>query len=137
MTFKSSFGTKGNGNGQLQHPYNAALDDANNLYVTEWGGHRVQVFTAKGRFLRTFTNKANGEKLKNPWAIAIDSSNTVYVSESGPHSVSVFTSQGDYITSFGKQGAEEGQFSSIWGLSVDRNDSIIVSDYGNGRLQIF
>ena len=137
LTFKSSFGTQGNGNGQLQHPYNAALDDANNLYVTENRGHRVQVFTAEGRFLRAFTNKANAEKLNSPWSIAIDSSNTVYVSENGPHSVSVFTSQGDYITSFGKQGAEEGQFSSIYGLTVDRNDSIIVSEVGNGRLQIF
>ena len=136
LTFKRSFGTQGNGNGQLQNPFNAALDDANNLYVTEYGGHRVQVFTAEGRFLRAFTNKANGEKLKNPWAIAIDSSNTVYVSENGPNSVSVFTSQGDYITSFGTQGAE-GQFNIIYGLTVDRNDSIIVSDQGNGRLQIY
>ena len=137
LTFKSSFGTHGNGNGQLQSPYNAALDDANNLYVTEYHGQRVQVFTAEGRFLRAFTNKANGEKLSSPWSIAIDSSNTVYVSEKGPHSVSVFTSQGDYITSFGKQGVEEGQFSKIFGLTVDRNDSIIVSDQGNGRLQIY
>ena len=137
LTFKSSFGTQGNGNGQFQNPRDAALDDANNLYVTEYYSHRVQVFTAEGRFLRAFTNKAIGEKLKNAWSIAIDSSNTVYVSESGPHSVSVFTSQGDYITSFGKQGAEEGQFTNIYGLTVDRNDSIIVSDQGNGRLQIF
>ena len=137
LTFKNSFGSSGSVNGQFRNPTCAAFDDANNLYVTENGGHRVQVFTADGRFLRTFTNKANGEKLKSPCAIAIDSSNTVYVSENGPHSVSVFTSQGDYITSFGSRGANEGQFSSILGLSVDQSDSIIVSDYSNGRLQIF
>ena len=134
LTFKNSFGTSGSANGQFQVPLYAAFDDANNLYVTEYSGHRVQVFSADGRFLRTFTNKVNGEKLKSPYAIAIDSSNTVYVSENSPHSVSVFTSQGDYITSFGSQGANEGQ---INGLSVDQSDSIIVSDYNNGRLQIF
>ena len=137
LTFKNSFGTSGRANGQFQYPTCAAFDDANNLYVTDLSGQRVQVFTADGRFLRTFTNKANGEKLKYPWTIAIDSSNTVYVSENGPHSVSVFTSQGDYITSFGSQGANEGQFMNIYGLSVDQSDSIIVSDYSNGRLQIF
>ena len=137
LTFKNSFSTRGNANGQFQNPLCAAFDDANNLYVTDRNGHRVQVFTADGRFLRTFTNKANGKKLKSPYAIAIDSSNTVYVSENGPHSVSVFTSQGDYITSFGSQGANEGQFKYIYGLSVDQSDSLIVSDYSNGRLQIF
>ena len=130
LTFKNSFGTRGSANGQFQHPTCAAFDDANNLFVTDLHGHRVQVFTADGLFLRTFTN---GEKLNYPRAIAIDSSNTVYVSKDGTHSVSVFTSQGDYITSFGGQG----QFSSIYGLSVDQSDSIIVSDYSNGRLQIF
>ena len=137
LTFKNSFGTNGSANGQFQHPLCAAFDDANSLYVTDFSGHRVQVFTAKGQFLRTFTNKANGEKLKSPYAITIDSSNTVYASEKGQHSVSVFTSQGDYITSFGGQGANEGQFSSIYGLSVDQSDSIIVSDRSNGRLQIY
>ena len=137
LTFKNSFGTSGCANGQFQNPLCAAFDDANNLYVTEYSGLRVQVFTADGRFLRTFTNKANGEKLNSPYAIAIDSSNTVYVSEYGPHSVSVFTSQGDYITSSGSRGANEGQFMNIYGLSVDQSDSIIVSDQGNGRLQIF
>ena len=137
LTFKSSFGTYGSGNGQLKNPIYAAVDDADNLYVTDCYNQRVQVFSPEGRFLRAFTNKANGEKLKSPYAISIDSSNTVYVSESGPHSVSVFTSQGDYITSFGGQGAGEGQFNTINGLSVDQNDSIIVSDYNNGRLQVF
>ena len=137
LTFKNSFGTNGSANGQFQYPEYASFDDANNLYVTEYGGHRVQVLSANGQFLRTFTNNAKGEKLIHPYAIAINSSNTVYVSENGPHSVSVFTSQGDYITSFGSQGANEGQFSTIFGLSVDQSDSIIVSDYSNGRLQIF
>ena len=137
LTFKSSFGAYGNGNGQLQYPFNATLDDTNKLYVTDHGGHRVQVFNAEGKFLRTFANKSNGEKLRNPWSIAIDSSNTVYVSEKSSQSVSVFTSQGDYITSFGTQGKEEGRFIGVNGLTVDQNDSIIVSDYSNGRLQIF
>ena len=137
LKFVNSIGGLGSGNGQFQNPHNVALDDANNLYVTEWHGNRVQVFTAEGQFQRTFTNKANGEKLIHPSGISVDSSNTVYVTENGP-CVSVFTSQGIYITSFGTQGTEEGQFKQImYGLTADQNDSIIVSDEGNGRLQIF
>ena len=137
LTFVRCFGSKGSGNGQFQNPQCAAFDDANNLYVTDYYNHRVQVFTAEGQFLSAFTNKANGEQLQYPLAIAIDSSNTVYVGEDKRHCVSVFTPQGEYITSFGTKGAQEGQFNYVYGLSVDQNHSIIVSDINNGRLQIF
>ena len=137
LTFVRCFGSKGSRNGQFQNPLYVAFDDANNLYVTDCDNHRVQVFTADGQFLRAFTNKANGEQLQYPLGIAIDSSNTVYVSERDRHCVSVFTPQGEYITSFGTKGAKEGQFNYVRGLSVDQNDSIIVSDHINGRLQIF
>ena len=137
LKFVRCFGTRGNGNGQLQNPFCATFDSANNLYVTDNGNNRVQVFTAEGQFLRTFSQKANGQKLSAPWAIAIDSSDTVYVSENGLHHVSLFTSQGAYITTFGGQGRKEGQFNDIRGLSIDSNDSVFVSDCSNGRLQIF
>ena len=135
LRFVRSFGTRGSGNGQLLSPFNIAFDDANNLYVTDYSNHRVQVLTTEGRFLRTFKQKANGQQLNSPRAIAIDSSNTVYVSENGPHCVSVFTPQGDYITTFGGGGSEEGQLGGIYGLSIN-NDSIIASDCDNGRVQI-
>ena len=137
LTFVRCFGSKGSGNGQFQNPMYATFDDANNLYVTDYNNQRVQVFTADGQFLRAFTNKAIGEQLQHPFAIAIDRSNTVYVSEDGRNCVSVFTLKGDYITSFGTEGAQEGQFNYVKGVSVDQNDSIIVSDRDNGRLQIF
>ena len=137
LKFVRCFGTIGNGNGQLQNPFDVTFDSANNLYVTDHGNHRVQVFTAEGQFLRTFSQKANGQKLSSPYAIAIDSSDTVYVNENGLDHVSVFTSQGAYITTFDGSGTKEGQFNSIYGLSIDRNDSIAVSDLNNGRLQIF
>ena len=141
LNFVQCFGAQGNGNKQLYNPRHATFDSANNLYVTDNGNHRVQVFTAEGQFLRTFSQKANGRKLSCPYAIAIDSSDTVYVSENGshhgPHHVSVFTSQGAYITTFGGLGTKEEQFNNIYGLSIDSNDSVVVSDQGNWRLQIF
>ena len=137
LIFVRSFGTQGNGNGQFQNPLHITFNDANNLYVTDNSNHHVQVLTTEGQSLRTFSQKANDQKLNLPWAIAIDSSNTVYVSENGPHCVNVFTSQGAHITTFGGYGSEEGQFNYIRGLSIDHNDSIIVTDYLNGQLQIY
>ena len=66
LKFVRSFGTQGNGKGQFQYPYDIAFDDANNLYVTDYSNHRVQVLTTEGQFLRTFSQKANGQKLNLP-----------------------------------------------------------------------
>ena len=131
------FGEKGSKMGQFHTPTNVAFDSENNLYVTDYGNNRVQVFTAEGEFLVTFCNQANGNRLEKPYAIAIDSSDTVYVSEKDRHCVSVFTSQGKYITSFGEMGSNSGQFNGVPGLCADRDDSIIVADFSNNRLQMF
>ena len=135
LKFVRDYGTQDIENGQFRNPIDIAFDDANNLYVTEWGNDCVQVLTTEGQFLRAFSPKSKTNGLRYPWAIAIDSSNTVYVGET--HHVSVFTSQGAYITEFGWEGSEEGQFQNILGLSIDKNDSLIVSDYGNDRLQFY
>ena len=131
------FGDKGSKMGQLHTPTSVAFDSENNLYVTDYGNNRVQVFTAEGEFLVTFCNQANGSRLEKPYAIAIDSSDTVYISEKDRQCVSVFTSQGKYITSFGEMGSNLGQFNGVPGLCADRDDSIIVADFSNNRLQMF
>lgn len=135
LTLENSFGTRGNEKGQFQNPHDIAFDSADHVYVTDYNNHRVQVLTTEGQFVRAFSQKNNGERLKNPFAIAIDSCDTVYVSERGPMLVSVFNSRGSFITSFGSQG--KGQLWYIYGLSVDHDDSLIVSERANGHLQIF
>ena len=61
----------------------------------------------------------------------------MYVSEYDQCCVSMFTTQGEYITMFGTKGDNKGQFNIVYGICVDQNYSITVSDYGNNRLQKF
>ena len=83
-------------------------------YVADRDNHRIQVFTAEGKFLRMFGRRGEGRgELKEPWGVAIDSSGRVYVSEVGNHRVSVFTSEGQFVTSFGSAGEGPGQFNDI------------------------
>ena len=137
LTFVNAFGEKGKGNGQFDCPLNLAFDDANNVYVTDTNNNRVQVFTLDGQFLRKFSDKANGKTLSHPNAIAIDSGNVVYVSEYDRHCVSMFTSLGEYLGWFGGPGEEDGKFNGIYGLCIDPDDIIYVSDCHNKKLQIF
>ena len=67
----------------------------------------------------------------------MDSSDTVYVSERNRGCISVFTAKGEYLTTFGGEGKAEGQFHYPRGLHIDKNDSLLVCDRNNGRIQIF
>ncbi len=142
LEHKRSIGSKGIKSEQLKNPRCIAFDSANNLYVSDHSNNCVKVFTTEGKFLRSFAQKSHSDKLKHPYGIAIDSNDTVYVSENGPnlygpHYVSVFKSEGAYITTFGGNGSEQAKFKNIFGMAVDLNDSLVVADKGNNRLQIF
>ena len=93
--------------------------------------------TQDGIFLRTLRNKQQGQTLHHPFGIAMDSSDTVYVSEWDTGCISVFTAEGEYLTTFGVEGKAEGQFKFPFGLHIDKNDSLLVCDRNNGRIQIF
>ena len=47
-----SFGTRGSGEGQFQHPCGVAVDGQGNILVTDLNNHRIQKFTSDGHFLK-------------------------------------------------------------------------------------
>ena len=51
--------------------------------------------------------------------------------------ICIFGSTGTLLHSFGTKGELPGQLNSPRGLTVDNNGLIYVSDYNNGRVQIF
>jgi len=56
------------------------FDQDGNVYVAEFGNHRVQKFTPAGKSLGSFgrEGKKAGE-LYSPWGIALDSRGTLHV----------------------------------------------------------
>ena len=140
LTFCSTFGSPGSGNGQFNKPYDIGFDGTGNVYVTDSDNHRVQVFTAKGAYVRQFGKRGNSAKVLNaPKGIAVNPNGIVYISDSGNHRISLFTRRGDFLRSFGTYGTGPGQFNGPKGIivSTDRNQTIYVSDGNNDRVQIF
>ncbi len=45
MQFVKTFGSEGNGNGQLQYPYGIAVDAYDNIVVVDYGNHRIHIFS--------------------------------------------------------------------------------------------
>ena len=138
LTFSSSFGSGGSGDGQFNCPWNVTLDSTENVYVSDTEGHRIQVFTAEGKFLRKFGKKGSGDgELAWPSSIIIDSDDIVYVTERDNHRVSMFTSEGQFLSSFGTEGKGPGQFNNPFGIAVDRDGLVYVCDHNNYHIQIF
>ena len=97
-----------------------ACDSTGKVYVADTRNHRIQVFTAEGKFLMMFGSGHGREELDWPVGVAIDASGTVYISEEDNFRVSAFTSGGHFVTSFG-----EG-LGSPHGLAVDDNGVVYV-----------
>ena len=134
LTPHSMFGSYGFGEGQFDQPRGIAFDSAQNVYVGEDRNNTcIQVFTAKGEFLRSLGDT----KLNHPHDVGIDSMDTIYVCDTYNHRICIFDSKGTLLHSFGTKGKFPGQFNQPRGLTVDKNGLIYVSDHHNGRLQGF
>ena len=83
--------------GRFYGPRGVAVSNGE-IYITDTGNERVQVFAADGTFLRTFggTGTEPG-KLKEPTGIAIGPDGNVYVADSENARISVFSKNGDFI----------------------------------------
>ncbi len=101
LTYSSTFGKDGAGNGQFQHPCGIACDSSGRVYVADSKNHRVQVFTSEGHFLRVIGRRGEkkGEFIQ-PKSVAVDTCNRLYVGDRDNNRVSVFTPEGQFVTSF-------------------------------------
>ncbi len=54
LTYSSTIGRQGSGNGEFSYPWGITCDSTGKVYVADSGNHRIQVFTAEGTFLMKF-----------------------------------------------------------------------------------
>jgi len=138
VQFLSKFGTFGEGDGQFDFPIGLALDSSDNIYVTDSGNNRVQIFDSSGNFLSKFGTFGEGNgQFKGPIDIVFDSSGNIYVLDSGNFRVQIFDSSGNFLSTFGTEGSGDGQFELPQAIAVDSSDNIYVTDAFSERIQIF
>ena len=56
----STWGSVGTGDGQFRTPIGVAVDRSANVYVADYGNHRVQMFSSDGEFLMTWGSFGGG-----------------------------------------------------------------------------
>jgi len=135
---KGSFGSRGEGEGQLNYPTLIAIGPDGQVYVSDSLNFRVQVFSADGSPIRSFgrLGDAVGE-FARPKGLGVDAEGRVYVVEGLYDVVNIFDPEGRLLLTFGGAGRAEGSFWLATDLTVDHRGRVFVADSYNGRVQVF
>ena len=132
------FGTFGREPGQFTYPTDVAFDAAGNIYVSEYGENdRIQVFDPAGqKVLRIIGRFGEGDgEFSRPQSMVIDG-DRLYVTDSCNHRIAVFRTDGAFVKNLGGVGGDPGQFRYPYGLDEDGEGHLIVTEFGNNRVQL-
>ena len=126
--------------GGLSDPYCIAINSDSELIVSEWGSHKVSVYTRRGEKKQEFGSYGEGKgKFKYPYGVAVDKSNgCIFVADGKNHRIQKFTGDGHFMKLAGgpMRGSGSEQFSDPRGLKLS-NNKLYVCDRGNHRIQVF
>jgi sugar lactone lactonase YvrE len=135
---KYKFLSHDEGDNAMRAPQCVAVDQQDNIYVTDGDAGKIFVFGADGKFQRVIGGLKGGEGIfKRPTGIAVDSvSQRIYVSDTWRDRVFVLDMQGRVLRSIGKFGHADGEFNLPTDLRLVGKDLAVV-DAMNFRVQVF
>lgn len=121
----------------LVAPQCVAVDDKDNIYVTDSETGKIFVFDRDGKFRRTVGSLKGGEGyFKRPTGIAVDAAaQRIYVSDTTRHKIFVLDMQGSVVQTIGKRGNGQGEFNFPTELRLNGNELAVV-DAMNFRVQV-
>ncbi|KAL9979988.1 hypothetical protein ACROYT_G008516 [Oculina patagonica] len=122
----------------LNNPWGVAVNERNEIAVTDNVNNRVQIFSSDGTWFRSFGRKGNEQgEFDFPAGIAFDKNGNIIVVDSRNHRVQFFSGQGEYLNQFGEKGNLDHQLMLPTGLSVNCDGNIIVEDTNNKLVKMF
>ncbi len=139
--FLFAFGGSGAKKGRMNGPVGIGIGQGqgqnNNVYIADTGNQRVQVFTAKGKYLANIPIKSAGKPVR-PVDVAVDAAaGEIYVTGNNNHKVMVFAENGKLKREWGGNGLNAGQFRYPATLTLMPDGRLAVVDVLNTRVQIF
>jgi len=126
----TSWGSSGNGNGQVYVPLGIAVSPVNgHVYVSDTGNGRIEAFTSSGTYVRQW---AGCDYCKG---LTIDRYGHVYVAQNYGENIDEYTSAGKLMVGWGTYGTKHGEFKSPSGVAL-YGSLIYVADGGNNRIDV-
>jgi hypothetical protein len=99
-----------------------AVGPNGNVYVSDSGNARVEVFTAGGRFLRQFGKR----QFLQPFDLVVDDAGDVYVVDDGAETLSKFSPAGKTIWTVGGASTDPGLIGHFHVTSIDSHGRLVV-----------
>ncbi len=125
--------------GTFYQPWGIAVGADGSVFVTDTWNHRIQKFTADGKFVNMWGYFGQADTpfaIWGPRDIAIDSKGQLFITDTGNKRIVVYDTNGNYVTQFGSVGLEPGQLDEPVGVSVDKAGSVYIADTWNQRIQV-
>jgi tripartite motif-containing protein 71 len=144
-SFRFSFGASGSQEGKFHFPTALAVDNAaQEVYVTDLPAMqtrdglaeaaRVQVFTLRGVFKRSFGTYGQGAgMLTRPMGIAVNAGR-VFVSDSFRNVVEVFDNMGANLTTIYDNA---NPMSNPVGVAANGTGSVFIASINTGKVEVF
>ena len=142
----TTWGVKGDGEGEFNDPHGVAIDGSGNIYVVDTANFRVQKFSPDGSFILSIGSEGrNDGQFIHPHAVAVDDSENVYVGDYLIPKIQKFDSNGNFISKWGTEGQgpsqfrveREGEGVGPEGIDTDKSSNVYIADPGNARVQKF
>lgn len=108
------------------------------IAVGDGGNHRVQIFDAQRRFVRTIGQEGHAPgQFLNPCCVAFDPDGRLYVADPGRNDIQVFDTNGKFVRIIGSPGSGRGQFDRLGVPYIDPKTGLLwVPDFANNRIEV-
>jgi tripartite motif-containing protein 71 len=132
-----SFGSRGSGQGQLLMAVGIGISPDGRVCVADTGNHRIQVFSAEGKWERSFSLKT-GARADPTDVLPTSFKNLCYVCDNDNHEIQAYDLRdGSLVLAWGKKGSRLGEFNYPSTLAMDGESRVYVVDVLNARVQSF
>ena len=148
-----SLGSYADGTGtsaRFSSPNGVAMDVSGNVYVSDYGNHRIRKITSAGVVSTLAGNNSStfadgigtAASIKNPNGVSVDGSGNIYVGD-GNHRIRKITS-GGVVTTLAGGGSTDAfadgtgtaaRFSNPSGIALDASGNVYVADLSNQRIR--
>ena len=123
----------------LARPASLAYDPTTDrLYVADSSAHRIVLFGADGKRIRTL-GKRGGEdgEFNYPTHLSVDKIGTLFVTDALNYRVQAFDRDGKFLWKFGRAGDTSGTLAAPKGITTDSDGNVYVVDALFDAVQIF
>ena len=139
--FEFEWGTKGKGPGEFNLPHGIAVDAQARVIVCDRENERLQVFDAKGGFLREW----KGPRIGKPYGVETGPDGHIFVIDGGSPSLKPaergkaveVDASGQVIDTFGRFGSGPGEFQLGHDIAIGPDGAVYVAEGTGARVQKF